>query len=246
MQEVDMKGRSLVVVLSIITALFLFSEGGEAAGKAKYVGYKKCGGCHKSQRDSWKETTHAKAFDALKPGEAAEAKKKAGLDPNKDYTKDEECLPCHVTGYKEKGGYKIGISKTKAKYLVGVTCEMCHGAGDRYRRLHRDAGNKFKKSGKTTPRANLEKMGQYVSTEAIKKACYSCHMNYEGSGWDGVKKPYTPFTPDVDPKYKFDFDKAVKDTKALHKHFKMKGVFTGEPKFKYHDEFQQQAAEGKE
>ncbi len=236
----------LFVALSVAISLVLISGTGEAAKKAKYVGYKKCGGCHKSQRDSWKKTKHAKAFESLKPGKAVEAKKKAGLDPNKDYTKDDKCLTCHTTGYKQRGGYKKGISKTKAKYLVGVTCEMCHGAGDKYRRLHRDAGNKFKKTGKPTPRAQLDKLGMNVSTEAIKNACFSCHMNYEGSGWAGAKEPYTPFTPKVDPKYKFDFDKFVRDEKAMHKHFKLKGVFKGEPKFKYHDEFQEKAQAGKE
>lgn len=241
-----MKKRSLLVALSMVVAFFLATGSGEAAEKAKYVGYKKCGGCHKSQRDSWKETKHAKAFESLKPGAKVEAKKKAGLDPNKDYTKDEKCLKCHTTGYGQRGGYKEGISKTKAKYLVGVTCEMCHGAGDRYRRLHRKAGSSFKKTGKSTPRAELAKLGQNVSTEAIKNACYSCHMNYEGSGWDGAKEPYTPFTPKVDPKYKFELDKFVQEEKAMHKHFKLRGVFTGEPKFKYHDEFQKKAKEGKE
>ncbi len=240
-----MKKRGILLLIMLVGGIFLIANVGEGA-KAKYSGFKKCGGCHKSQKKSWKKTRHAKAFDSLKPGEKVEAKKKAKLDPNKDYTKDEKCLQCHTTGFNQRGGYKAGLSKAKAKYVKSVGCEMCHGAGDLYRKEHRNAGNRFKKTKKATPRAKLAKLGMNVSTEAIKNACYSCHMNYEGSGWAGAKEPYTPMTPKVDPKYKFDFDKAIKNTKAMHEHFKLKGVFEGEPKFKYHDEFQKSAKGGEE
>ena len=46
-------------------------------------------------------------------------------------------------------------------------------------------------------------------------------------------------------KYSFDFDKYVADAKAMHKHYKLPGAFTGEPKFKMHDEFQATAEESK-
>ena len=35
----------------------------------------------------------------------------------------------------------------------------------------------------------------------------------------------------------------VKDVKAMHEHYKLDGTFVGEPKFKYHDEFQANAKE---
>ncbi len=232
----------VLMVSFFVLSLFLIVSMGNAK-QAGYAGYKKCGGCHKSQKKSWKDTVHKKSFTDLKAGKKVEAKKKAKLDPQKDYTKDEKCVGCHVTGFNKRGGYKIGLKKSKAKYVKSVGCEMCHGAGGLYRKEHRNAGGRHKK-GKTTPRAKLVKLGMNVSTEAIENACYSCHMNYEGSGWDGAKEPYTPFTPKVDAKYKFDFDKAVKTEKGMHKHFKLKGVFTGEPKFKYHDEFQKNAEEG--
>jgi hypothetical protein len=71
----------------------------------------------------------AKAFDLLKPNAAAEAKKKAGLDPAKDYTADPSCLGCHTTGYGEPGGFK-GAAATPD--MAGVQCEACHGAGSEY------------------------------------------------------------------------------------------------------------------
>ena len=75
----------------------------------------------------------AKAFEQLKPGMAAEAKKKAGLDASKDYTQDATCLPCHTTGHGKPGGF-TDLATTPD--LSGVGCEMCHGAGGTYTQSH--------------------------------------------------------------------------------------------------------------
>jgi hypothetical protein len=109
---------------------------------------------------------------------------------------------------------------------------------------HRKASNKFKKTKKKSPRKTLVKLGEIFDYE---EACNECHLNYKGSKWKGVKEPYTPFTPEVDPKYKFDFEKAVREAgkdKAMHEHFKLnKAVFTGEPVPKIRAEFQKDAKE---
>jgi hypothetical protein len=113
--------------------LVIQAKSGFAAGDGdktfSYVGNGKCKPCHSQQFKSWDTTRMAKAYQILKPGERAEAKKKAGLDPKKDYTTDAKCLPCHTTGYGEPGGF-VSFEKTPA--LVGVGCEMCHGAGSEY------------------------------------------------------------------------------------------------------------------
>ena len=233
-----------LLVLVFTVAAFLTASTVLAA-KPSYVGWKKCGGCHKSQKDSWLETTHAKAMDSLKPKTHVDHKKKAKLDPEKDYTKDKDCIGCHTTGYGEPGGFKADMSETKAKYLTGVGCEDCHGAGSLYRKGHSKAGNKFKKSEEKTQRKVLVETGQIFDYE---EACNRCHMNYEGSSWKGAKEPYTPFTPKVDPKYKFDFEKMVKESgkdkeKGMHEHFKLRGVYDGEPVPKIRAEFQKKAKE---
>lgn len=225
------------MTLALAAATMLAVLAGSATAQ-KFEGRKKCSSCHKSQAKSWAETAHADAMDSLKPNTKAEAKKKANLDPTKDYTKDKDCVGCHVDGWGEEGGYTIA---SPSKFLTGVGCESCHGPGSKYRGTHRKAGAAFEKSGKTTPRKSLAEAGQDFSFE---ESCNACHLNYEGSGWKGTKKPYTPFTPEVDKKYTFDFKKMVKDAKAMHEHFKIDPVFTGEPKFMYHDEFQAEAKEG--
>ncbi len=225
-------------VLTFMIAAIFTASNVMAGPKAAYEGYKKCGGCHKSQKDSWLETKHAKAMESLKPKAEATEKKKAKLDPEKDYTQDKDCLPCHTTGFGERGGYKASMSESQAKFLTSIGCEDCHGAGSLYRKEHSKAGNEFKKSQKSSPRKTLVDAGQNFDYE---EACARCHLNYEGSPWKGAKEPYTPFTPKVDAKYKFDFNKAVKENKAMHEHFKLRSVYEGEPLPKIRAEFQKGA-----
>jgi hypothetical protein len=126
-------GAVVLVVPFLLTANALVG-----AADHEFVGSKKCKKCHLKQHKSWAATKMAKAFDALKPGERAEQKTAAGLDPEKDYTKDAECkdytkdaecIKCHVTGYGKAGGF-VDIETTPD--LAGVGCETCHGAGATY------------------------------------------------------------------------------------------------------------------
>ena len=225
---------NVLAILATLTMLAFFS--GNVIADT-YEGRKKCSSCHKAQAKSWRSTAHAKAMESLKPGERKEAKLLADLDPDKDYTKDKDCVGCHVDGWEQKGGYTIDRPR---KQLAAVGCESCHGPGRKYRGDHRKGGQAFEKSGKTTPRKRLADRGQDFHFE---EACNACHLNYEGSPWKDAKPPYTPYHPGVDEKYTFDFDKMVKDEEAMHEHYKQDGAFVGEPKFKYHDEFQANAKE---
>ena len=227
-----------VVSALAATAVFLVLAGTATADDFMFEGRKKCYNCHKSEGESWDKTLHAKAMDSLKPNRGKEKDKamvKAKLDPKKDYSEDKDCVGCHVTGWGHEGGYIIDEPE---KFLIGVSCESCHGAGSAYRKIHRKAGEKFEKSGKTTPRESLVEAGE--DFEFVEK-CAACHLNYEGSPWKGAKKPYTPFTPQVDKKYAFDFEKSVRNDKAMHAHFKLAGTFTGPPMPKFHEEFQKKA-----
>jgi hypothetical protein len=222
-----------VVALVLLSALC-----GAATAEPQYEGRKKCSSCHRSQYQSWQETAHAKALDSLKPDVKAAAKRKAQLDPRKDYSGDPDCVGCHVTGTGRRGGYD---TQDPSKFLVGVGCESCHGPGSEYRLLHRKGGQAFESGGKTAARQTLADAGQDF---AFEERCSACHLNYAGSPWKGAKKPYTPFTPKVDKKYAFDFERAVRDDKAMHHHFKLDGVFTGPPTFRLHEQFQAKARPG--
>ncbi|MBV6415496.1 MAG: Cytochrome c-554 [Steroidobacteraceae bacterium] len=221
---------------ALLVGVALLAPGaGTGSTEPAYEGQKKCGSCHRSERRSWAKTVHARALDSLKAGAELEAKRKVGLDPAKDYSSDRNCIGCHVTGFGKEGGYDPA---DPGIYLVGVGCESCHGPGSRYKLLHREAAEKFEKTGQPTPRQALANAGQEFG---FLDRCNACHMNYEGSPWKGTRKPFTPFSPQVDPKYRFDFDKAVRNDAAMHEHFRLEGVFTGPPLPPFHKDFQAKA-----
>ena len=118
--------KALIVWLLVVPILLMATA---SSAEHAYVGTKNCKKCHIKQWKSWSETKMANAFETLKPGVAAERKAELELDPEKDYSTDAECVRCHVTGYGKEGGF-TSIGETPE--LVGVGCEMCHGAGGTY------------------------------------------------------------------------------------------------------------------
>jgi len=140
--------------------------------KYGYVGSGKCKMCHMEAYKSWEETKHAKAFDLLKPDQAAEAKAKHNLDPKKDYTKDEACLDCHTVGFKHKDGFAIVEDPAKAEKIVknlgAVGCENCHGPGSEYTEYHKQI-----KKDKST--YTWDQMAEKGMVKIDQDLCNKCH-----------------------------------------------------------------------
>lgn len=187
--------------VSVLFIMALLAAAGIDADAAKYVGAKKCKACHMKQYKSWKKTTMATSFENLKPGVKAEEKKKAGIDPEKDYTHDADCLRCHTTGYGKEGGF-TSIEETPK--LAGVQCEECHGPGSEYSKYMKKNQKKWKTDGYTTD--ELKALGLIIPSED-EKGCMVCH------GGD------SPFNESVDPKYTFNFKERLEKT---HEHFPLK------------------------
>lgn len=163
-------------LIGIVASMALLAASAVMAGEHAYVGSKKCKMCHFKEWKSWSETKMAKAFEQLKSGMAAEAKKKAGLDANKDYTKDATCLPCHTTGHGKPGGF-TDIATTPD--LAGVGCEMCHGAGGTYTQSHYMSLNN-----KEYKKADLVAVG--LIGEITQAQCTVCHNSkspFIGAGY---------------------------------------------------------------
>ncbi len=78
------------------------------AGPSPYAGSAACAECHESQAEQWQTTRHAHAVASL------EAR-------GKEF--DDECIGCHVVGYGEPGGARLGALGE----LANVGCEACHG-----------------------------------------------------------------------------------------------------------------------
>lgn len=173
MREFSLGGISVVVLLGLAILA--------PTAEAQYVGASKCRACHLPQFKSWEQTRMAKAFELLKPGVAAEAKRAHNLDPNKDYTADANCIGCHVTGQGQPGGF---VSLAKTPTMVGVQCEVCHGPGGGYLKppLMSLQNKEYKRS-------DLLAVGLVVPTE---ETCKTCHNK---------KNPF--FKP-------FDYQKSLK------------------------------------
>ena len=176
-------------------ALFAFGLVQPVEAQHEFVGSKKCRKCHTKEYRSWRKTAMAKSFEVLEPGKRADEKKAAGLDPNKDYTKDPDCVRCHVTGYGKPGGF-VDIESTPD--LAGVGCEACHGAASTYLQDgYMTADNEdYKKS-------DLVAAGMIGTI--TKEVCTVCH---------------NADSPFVGKDFVFDFE-ANKD-KGIHKIYRLK------------------------
>lgn len=143
------------------------------ASRHAYAGTRSCKKCHTQHHREWKKHPHSEAFSLLQAGARTEAKTKAGLDPQKDYTQDVTCLPCHTTGYGKPGGYAIPDPNDKkavrkAKKLEGVGCEMCHGPGKDYIKVFKEI-LKAKRGYKV---GEVHAVGLFRIEETI---CTGCH-----------------------------------------------------------------------
>ncbi len=198
--NIDISFIKKAAVLSFVAhlALFFISVGPLFADQ-KHVGSEGCK-CHRSEIMDWEGSKHAKAFDLLLPNNRRVAKKRAGLNPSTDYSRDTKCIKCHVVGHMATGGF-TDIETTPK--MAGVGCESCHGPGGKYRILHG-------KKPRTFTRSETRKLGQvYSSIEP--SVCKSCHEHQD-----------SPFQPSVHKKYRFDFKKALTETSSFHNYYPMK------------------------
>lgn len=76
----------------------------------KFAGSTRCMICHQNTHNDWSGTIHSRALESLEA---------IGQDENA------QCLPCHVVGFGEEGGY---VDKETTLDLANVGCESCHGA----------------------------------------------------------------------------------------------------------------------
>jgi len=183
----------------VLLALVILVGGAVAAlgqdGGFEYVGAKKCKKCHLKQYKSWEKTKMAQTWTQLEPGVSAEAKTAAGLDPETDYTKDESCVSCHVTGHGEPGGF-VDIASTPE--LANVGCESCHGPGGTYIQ-----DGYMTLDNKEYLKAEIVAVGMVDEVGPVQ--CTACH------------NADSPFVPDD-----FDFDFETSRDQGTHEHFPLK------------------------
>lgn len=82
---------------------------GDSGIGGEFVGSERCSLCHQSTHTDWAKTLHAKALESLEA---------IGQDTNAT------CVPCHVVGFGETGGF---VDRATTNDLANVGCEACHG-----------------------------------------------------------------------------------------------------------------------
>lgn len=174
---------------------------GAVSAEPRYVGNKVCANCHKDEMQDWKRSAHGKTMEVLRAKKQSGPKHKAGVNPDKDYTKDEKCLKCHTTGYKKEGGF---VDMDTTPEMAGVGCEACHGPGGDYRDIHNKKMLDFTS-------AEVRAAGQLYASKGD-KVCEKCHNDD------------SPFKASVDPKYAFNLKQRLKDgTESFHQMYPQEG-----------------------
>ena len=91
----------------------------------EFVGSEKCGECHTTAFEIWKNTPHAHATDSIvEPPERSIARH---FDP--------ECVSCHVTGWNPSkfAPYRTGFESLETTpHMLASGCENCHGPGSKH------------------------------------------------------------------------------------------------------------------
>ncbi len=133
-----------------------------------YEGVYPCRKCHSmTQRDYyddayelWEKSPHAHALESLENEKGLEVASDLGIaDPKTD----ERCLRCHVTAY---GVDESQLGKFWAQEEA-VTCESCHGPGERYKKVQVHAEDY-----EGALKLGFRDIG---SREAVEKTCVKCH-----------------------------------------------------------------------
>ena len=75
-----------------------------------FASYSSCRSCHREEYNKWRSTRHYLAANPLIKDQKLN---------------DHSCLPCHTTGYRERGFVDIRVTPN----MIHVQCEACHGAG---------------------------------------------------------------------------------------------------------------------
>ncbi len=131
-----------------------------------------CGECHKDTVKSWKQSHHSSTFKNMPRSDAArEIADKMGISRIKS---ESDCLACHFTMAKEED---------MVTPISGISCESCHGAGEKWIDVHSDFGGKDITAENEQPD---HKVKRYIESEAagmirpsnlyaLAANCYGCH-----------------------------------------------------------------------
>ena len=165
-------GNALVTVaLAATFATSALSENSKRRA-VKVVGANACAECHKDEATVWKGTHHYSTFREMP--RSKEAREIAAKLKIRRIKADSLCLGCHFTQETVKG---------RTKVTSGISCESCHGAGEKWQKVHSEFSGKGNKESEPKSEAaarwkKAEKLGMIrpVSLYKLAKNCYGCHV----------------------------------------------------------------------
>ncbi|MFT7577539.1 MAG: hypothetical protein ACI9XZ_003940 [Alphaproteobacteria bacterium] len=165
-------GSALVSVA--LAATFATSALSEEPKKrpVKTVGANACAECHKDESTVWKGTHHFSTFREMP--RSKEAREIAAKLKIRRIKADSLCLGCHFTQQTVKG---------RTKVTAGISCESCHGAGEKWQKVHSEFSGKGNKESESKSEEEArwkkaEKLGMIrpASLYKLAKNCYGCHV----------------------------------------------------------------------
>lgn len=144
----------LIAAAVLVSSLAFTNDKQDDEKKYGFIGAKKCGMCHKKEKDGaqlqkWEESAHAKAYENLKAADA-------------EAVKNDACLKCHATG----AGSDPELNDKKFSVEEGVSCEACHGPGSEYKSM---------KIMKDQQKSIENGLIVWEDDKAIEKMCLDCH-----------------------------------------------------------------------
>lgn len=143
----------------VVASLLLLAVAACAEAPPRFLGTRGCRDCHSTatvgdQVGAWKRSAHARAFESLTTEAARRVAAPLGVD---DPSTDARCTKCHVTAWDVPATRKVYGFRARD----GVSCESCHGPGERY--APREV---------MTDREEAKRQGLELPS---KEACLRCH-----------------------------------------------------------------------
>jgi len=129
----------------------------------KLIYAEQCQGCHNPDNadyKAWQLTKHAKSVNVLEGDRSDEITEKLDID---DATSDSLCVTCHGTPK---------IVDDSVELASGVSCEMCHGAGRDWYKIH---GDKQLARDKRIAQSVAAGMVRPENLYQLARNCMGCH-----------------------------------------------------------------------
>ena len=138
------------------------------------LGNEACEKCHASEVATWKKTPHSTTFLTLhQKKEANDIAKKLGLSSIK---RGQVCIECHYTPQTTEHA-------TQAKAISGVSCESCHGAAQKWVKLHNDYGSPTATKAQESEAHKAQRISGSIAAGMrnphnlylVAQSCFRCH-----------------------------------------------------------------------